>query len=1682
MVKKVILFLFILVQFLFGAKIDNYISFEGKEFSDFGISQNELFICNPKIKGVYEYVNSKKINFYPNSPFIKGTKYSCSYNNMDFSFSSDDFDILNFKFLNNSLAMLEFNDFVNAKDLKNALKVTKREKLIDNDLSYDLKSDDNKTYFISFKDATDIFVESTLVSKYGAKIANSKKINIHEPEFVDIINASNLDDIFIKEHSFDDGNLGFRIYLKNYLEPSIKHIKVKNISKISIVDSSWTTFKTDNQVWHYYVEVKSDEFKPNQNYEISLLKGFGDDSEILRTKMDFNITTKDRKPFINFTDDKKFVPKNAIISFKSANISQVDVLISKIQKENLRYFLNLDENSDFVQEKLSKNFELNSVKNEIIEHKIDYDFKDYKDGIYKISLSFKDKDKRKQVSRVVYISDITASVTLSKDEAYILATRLSTAEPLSRAKVQFFSDKNELLHEEKTDRHGVLRIKQKDLLSKNPKSILIRDGKESGFVIFNEALVDISKTTNSARAILYLASDLISPNENISGVLALKNTEFVSLKNMPVALKIKDPKGVEIVNKSLKTDEFGVIKINENIGETTGFYNIEAIFEDKIIANKTFSVENFIPNRVKNDILTQKDEYYHNELIKANLVSNYLIGSPASKLKASLQSTYLEKKLNFNDGFSFVNETLENKNAINKDDKNFILDNEGKKELVIPNFSDLKVSNAYEIMLNFSTNDDGKNVNSYKNIVLYPFKTLTGIRANRDFVKTNDIVDFTTISLDSKTKKELNSNLNIEIYKNNFDYVYNGSRYVEQNDFSLIDSFEAHEINFTYKFSDSGNYVIVAKDYINGSSASVSVDVSGWGYYGKLNPKELQSAKIKLEKTTYKPKEIIKGVVNSQIKEGILNISLVADEILDYKVIELKNGSAEFELQTPKNFNGAHINAVIFRSSTKSHEPLRTLGNTFVSADYTDKKPSIEIINEKILKNKKTSEVIIKTEPKSKVVLFAVDEGILDIISQKELNAFELFNKPIYKDLKYYDIYDNLSTYFANVKELSFGGDSITNLAKAKRDLSPVKNNKEKSFIVLKDAISNDLGEARFDLAFANNFNSKVRLSALIISENGVNSVNSYMEVKDDIIIKPAQITYLVKNDDINLPISILNTTNEDKNLTIEITNSDNIKISNLKSTLEVKALQNAHESIKINALDLGDAYIKFLIKSKQNYQNEIKFNIISQYPASKFYKSGFIKSKEDFNISDDSYKEVFINVSANPNSLNIMSDLEKYPYGCTEQIASKMISSHYSYLLDLNQSKLDLLKKQAGVLISRLKNNGNFGYWSSYGHVNKYASIYASDILLWLDTKYKLLSNSQKELIFSALAQDHDDKFLQLYAYFILNQHKRLKLTQINSIYDNKIYENNLLSKYLMSAILKTNSMQKEFESLYLDIKKEKIQVSKFIDDYFDSDIRNAAFTLFIQAQINQKDEISDYLVKFITNNLSNVSSTQEKAFVIRAFGEYFKDKDEAVKFNLKINEEDKNYEAQISRKFDLNNKMISITPHESDGVFYSLLSFGYEAKPLKHQNFDSSQYYTDRQIKIYREFVDNNGKKVNLNMLKIGDRFFSKIKVYSNFWVNNLAIDEGISSCFEAVNERLYPNIRTSNTKDKVNFNHKEYLFDRVVYFPESFDGEIEIFTPFNVVMSGVCFMPAIKAEYMQDERLNDYDLEMFKFNISD
>ena len=876
------------------------------------------------------------------------------------------------------------------------------------------------------------------------------------------------------------------------------------------------------------------------------------------------------------------------------------------------------------------------------------------------------------------------------------------------------------------------------------------------------------------------------------------------------------------------------------------------------------------------------------------------------------------------------------------------------------------------------------------------------------------------------------------------------------------------------------------------------VDVSGWGYYGRVNAKDVQSAKIKLASDKVKAGDKIKGVINSPVESGVLNISLVGEQVYDYKILSIKGGSAEFELSVPENFVGGHINAVIARAATPAAMPLRAYANVPVALDASSHKANVQILAEKSYKNGQNAQISVKSEPNSKVILYAVDLGILDIVSQEELDAFKAFDVSAYFALRYFDIYDDLSVYQTTAKELSFGGDGV--MAKAKRNLSPVENKKQKKFIKMLIAKADANGEAKFELAMPKNFNSTIRLSAMAIGEAAtIGSANVEAKIRDDVIIKPADLAYMVRGDEISVPLTLINTTDKEQKMVLKISSSPSVAISGGEANFTLKPLEVKHTNFTASALDIADANIEFdLDANGQKFSNDVEFDIISQFPRSKIFHASYGDKPVTLKI-DPSYKEIYAHVSSTPNAFSLAEELYSYPYGCTEQLTSKMVALDYIARKDSNQTVVNYVNAHANRILSRLKPSGSFGYWSASGVTNYYASIYASDVLLELDARYKFLSNKQRSLIFSALKSDYEDQAtLRIYADFVLDQYGKLDDDEINFIYDNDLYDNSPMARIAMAAILKKHNMTTEFNFM-----REKINQMDY--DYaedgagltFASDIRDAAFKLYAFGKAGIKDDSASKAAIALVHNLKDADNTQERASVIRGFDAYFKDAKKDISFALKYDGETKNFNSPLDTKLAIKDGSIEFTPMSGNGeLFFTVLGFGYESAAVKHNPLSINRPFDndrDKKVEIYREFLDARGNIVDLNKLKVGQKIYSKISWRANHYLYNFAIDEAMPSCFEAVNERLgsAAQARPEGFVDSVAIEHTEYLYDRVLHFPKSgyfyydpqegYNSTGVIYTPINVIMSGSCALPAISIEDMQYEQVNNYDLQTLKFKVA-
>ena len=98
--------------------------------------------------------------------------------------------------------------------------------------------------------------------------------------------------------------------------------------------------------YSYYIDIISDDFKPQNKYEITIKAGFGDHRYVTREAKSYEVVAGNFTPFANFINNEPYISSVGEIGIRSANLAELNVSVEKLSEQNFRYFLNFNDNND----------------------------------------------------------------------------------------------------------------------------------------------------------------------------------------------------------------------------------------------------------------------------------------------------------------------------------------------------------------------------------------------------------------------------------------------------------------------------------------------------------------------------------------------------------------------------------------------------------------------------------------------------------------------------------------------------------------------------------------------------------------------------------------------------------------------------------------------------------------------------------------------------------------------------------------------------------------------------------------------------------------------------------------------------------------------------------------------------------------------------------------------------------------------------------------------------------------------------------------------------------------------------------------------------------------------------------------------------------------------------------------
>ncbi len=1704
---------------------------------------------NPAIPGKFQWIDRNKIRFYPDVVLQPSTEYTANISprlvseygyslrgNRPFKFYTPRFKV------NSALLTFEF--------IPNTDKEAKLKSTIE--FNYEVNPEDaQKRISIQYKDGSSI----------PFKLITSKPGKIIELEAEKVERGQNEQEIQLKiaeRLAPIGGNLGLMgDFIRPVIMPGQQDLKVERVSPrqdtptstyIQIqfnlpVDSKITgqfitvdpEIKYQTIASHTYLDLRGD-FKIGSTYQVSIQKGLrAIDGSML--KKDFstavNFRREDIPPQIDFVGDGFYLTKsgNLNIGLSTINIDKVTIEIDKIYVNNLVYLLNqndLTSRSDYYwydkrilgKQVYSSDLVVQKTYNEEVVTPINIKefLADERLGIFNITARLTER-RWKQACKWVLTTDMGILAKRAGDDLWIWVNSLTSLAPIPNAEIKLISQNNQTLITTNTNAEGIAliesykRFEQEQLV---PFLITASSGNDFSFLELTRRQIATSDFNvggasfleNGYEAYLYNERGVYRPGEtaHLAGIVRGENLTVPI--PFPVIFQVKGPdEKILEEQKATLNDQGGaefavVIPVYAITGKYTAMLMIG---ENEEIGRTSFNVEEFIPDRMKVNLSTNKDAFRSGETIEVNVEALTLFGPPASGrlVQADIEIEPLVFSPPKWKSFTFEDEK-KTFTKMRTDLGDQILDDNGRFKYRYPIPKPLDAPSSLRGIISSTVLEPGgRGVSAYRAVVIHPYESYIGLRqAKPGYVEPNQKTSIEFVIVDPEGDAIANRNVEITFY-----HVYWHSilkkidaqgryRYVSEKVEDPVEKFTvvsaAQNNSFTVTAQDYGEYRVAAKDIASGATASIVFYASGWGYspWAMDNPDRVE---LDLDKESYLPGE--KAIVQVRAPfAGKLLLTIEREKILNHRVVTLPENTATIDIPVLAEYKpNVYVSAHLIRSteSLERDTPVRAFGVVPLQLDNRGNRLNVEITIPDEIRPKTKLNIDFKvggqTAGQTYVTVAAIDEGILQLTDFPSPDAHGYFFGRKRLAIETYDIYSAVLPEIQATQSTAAGDVE----AGRKRRITPVSVTRVKPVAFWSGLIkANGRGRGRisFDLP---QFNGTLRVMAIAFTGSNFGNLEKKMFVREPIVLTPTFPRFLASGDQFVVPVNIYNATG--KTAAFEV---------GLKIKGPVNLIDSGTKSITVEQGKEGQVY--FQMQSEQT-MGKIEFQLSAQgggeqsdmtveiplrppvpfitlsgrgsilagKSASFTFPSDWIPGTTDFSLSLSSFPAVKF--------ANSLQFLLSYPHGCIEQTTSKVFPLLYfndlakiaepalfktnsaDYYIEEGIAKLENMQQSSGV----------FSYWPQGDYINNWSSVYASHFLVEARKAGYVVSNRVYNRMLKALRSQirdfRSDDFYSLqtpvYACYVLalsgNPDKSTMLYLKNNVLD-KLSDYSrfqLAGAYALAGDLQT--ARSLLPKMVTTIKTEKWESG----GNFNSSTRARAIMLDILAEVDPYNPSVPILVESLSESASKTGrwyTTQENAYAFLSLGKIFKKQSAGNYIGTAA------IDGKLFNKFDTQNlnfsdknwagKKVTLEIQGKGTCYFSWRADGIPSK-MSIDEFDND-------LMVRRHYLNEQGIPVDYTNFKQGDLIIAKITIKAiNENLENVAIVDMLPAGFEIENPRLQSRKGVDWIGEQAyQPTYIDIRDDRLILYGDfQYGREVTFFYGLRAVTEGIFVLPPIQGEAM-------------------
>jgi uncharacterized protein YfaS (alpha-2-macroglobulin family) len=952
------------------------------------------------------------------------------------------------------------------------------------------------------------------------------------------------------------------------------------------------------------------------------------------------------------------------------------------------------------------------------------------------------------------ISDLGLTAFSGNDGIHAFVHSLDTTQSKGAIEVRLLSRGNEVLANKRTSDAGHVQFEANLTRGEGalaPAMLIATDSKgDYAFLSLKAPPFDLSDRGVSGRvvpagldAFVYTERGVYRSGETVQVTTLLRDGQGIAALDVPLTLVVERPDGVEYRRSVVPDQGVGgrALAVTLVSSAPTGTWRVRAFTDPKRppVGEATFMVEDYVPDRLEFELASKAKGVSKTNAAEITVDGRYLYGAPAAKLE--LEGEVVVSLASERPGFAGYQFGLtdEDVETVRQPLDNLPeTDQNGKARLALTLEKQPATTRPLEAQVIIRMAEPGgRAVERKLTLPVIPGGPMIGIKplfSGRSLGEgenaTFDVVlaspDGTSLAGNGLRYELLKVETKYQWYRRDGAWDFEPTKSTKRVADGQIDVASDKPARVSVPVQWGRYRLEVSSADRNGPATSIDFDA---GWYAEASADTPDLLEIALDKPEYAAGENMTVAVTARTA-GKVTLHVIGDRLASTVTQDVTAGTARLRLRVGNDWgSGAYVVATLRRPLDARAErmPGRAIGVQWFSINRKARTLALDMPLPTLLRPNSALRIPVKVGglapgEDARIVVAAVDVGILNLTNYKPPapDDYYLGQRRLTADIR--DLYGQLIDGMQGTRgQIRSGGDAAAELQGSPPTQKPLAL--YSGIVTVKP---DGTAEVVFDIP---DFAGTARVMAVAWSKDRVGRAVGDVIIRDPVVLTATLPRFLLNGDRGTMHLDLDNVAGQAGDYRLEMKSEGVNVIGNAApQTLKLNAKQRSAVTVPLSAAAAGSAAVTVRVSGPGGFALERSYALTVR-PATQILARRTVKplaKGESLVLSNDLFADLVpgsgsvalsVGVSTALDAAALLAALDRYPFGCSEQIASRALPLLYvndlatSAQLALDTSVDQRIRDSIERLLARQGSNGSFGLWSAGGD-DVWLDSYVTDFL----------------------------------------------------------------------------------------------------------------------------------------------------------------------------------------------------------------------------------------------------------------------------------------------------------------------------------------------------------------------------------